>query len=265
MRYFFDNSWLLFLTICVGLFISALLGYRLALSTRINEDSHHHEHITALREGLFVLLALLLGFTLAMVLPRYDQRRQLVIDEANAIEKTMMRAELLPEPQRGKTVDLLREYAIVRRDFARQSLQDRPSLNRETESTKALQRQLWQEMLSVPQQNQTVVFVKYLEALNDMIDVAEERLAVFQNRVPTTVWVIIFLIAVFQCTVAGLSLKRRFWFALVMTPLVVAAVIALVAELDSPHNGLITVEQNSMDRLVHDVTDAKQGTKIDSD
>jgi hypothetical protein len=41
-----------------------MLGYRLALTTRINEDSHHHEHVTSLREGLFVLLALLLGWIL---------------------------------------------------------------------------------------------------------------------------------------------------------------------------------------------------------
>ena len=258
MRFFLDNSWLVFVTVCIALSTSAVLGYRLGVLTHINEDSHHHEHISSLREGLFVLLALMLGFTLAMVLPRFDQRRQLVVDEANAIEKTMWRAEMLPEPQRGKTLELLREYVVVRSQFARQTLLDRPSLDRETTRTKDLQRQLWQEMISVPLQNQTVVFVKYLEALNGMIDVAEQRLVMFENRVPATVWVIIFVIAVFQSLVAGLSLKRRFWFSLVITPLVVAVVLALVAELGSPHDGLITVEQNSMDRLLHETTDAKQ-------
>ncbi len=258
VRFFFDNSWLVFLTVLIALFTSAVLGHWFALVIRINEDSDHHEHITALREGLFVLLALLLGFTLAMVLPHFDQRRQLVIDEANAIGKTMLRAEMLPEQQRGQSLELLREYVAERRGFGRQTLLDRASLDREMERTKALQQHLWQEMVSVPQQNQTLVFVKYLEALNEMIDVAEQRLAAFENRVPTTVWLIIFVIAVFQCVATGLSLKRRLWFPLVMTPLVVAVVIALTSDLDSPHKGLITVEQNSMDRLVHDVTDAKQ-------
>ena len=96
-----------------------------ALSTRINEDSHHHEHITGLREGLFVLLGLLLGFTVAIVLPRFDERRQLVIDEANAIGTTILRAETLPEPQRSRTLELLREYVVVRRDFASETLLDR--------------------------------------------------------------------------------------------------------------------------------------------
>jgi hypothetical protein len=258
VRVLLDKPWLVFMTVCIALFTSAVLGFRLAIASRINEDSHHHEHITGLREGLFVLLALLLGFTVAMVLPRFDQRSQLVVDEANAIGTTVLRAEMLPEPQRGKTLELLREYVSVRRNFARQTLLDHSSLDRETQQTKALQRQLWQEMVAITQQSPTPVVVKYLEALNEMIDVAEKRLAAFENRVPKTVWLIIFLVAVFQSFATGFSLKRRFWFSLVMTPLVVAVVMALVADLDSPHTGLIGIEQNSMERLAQDVTDTKQ-------
>ncbi len=258
MRFLLDKPWLVFITVCLALVTAATLGYELSLSTRVNEDSHHHEHITGLREGLFVLLALLLGFTVAMVLPRFDERNKLVVDEANAIGTTVLRAELLPEPQRGETLKLLHEYVVVRKAFATETLLDRPALDRQTERTKTLQRQLWQELVTVPQQNQAPVIVPYLQALNAMIDVAETRLAAFENRVPTTVWLIIFLIAVFQSFTIGFSLKRRFWFSLVVTPLVVAVVLALVANLDSPHTGLIGIEQNSMDRLVHDVTDANR-------
>jgi hypothetical protein len=258
VRFLLDKPWLVFTTVCIALVTSAMLGSRLALSTRVNEDSHHHEHITGLREGLFILLSLLLGFTVAMVLPRFDQRSQLVIDEANAIGATMLRAEILPEPQRSKTMALLREYVVVRHDFASQTLLDRRALDRETQRAKVLQQQLWEEMVAAMHRNPSVVVVTYLQALNDMIDVAEKRLAAFENRVPTTVWLIILLVAVFQSFTMGFSLKRRFWFSLLMTPLVVAVVMALVADLDSPHTGLIGVNQNSMERLLHDVTDAKQ-------
>ena len=258
MRFLLDEPWLVFMTVCIALFASSVLGYRLALSTRINEDSHHHEHITGLREGLFVLLGLLLGFAVAIVLPRFDGRRQLVIDEANAIGTTLLRAEILPEPQRGRTLDLLREYVVVRHDFGSETLLDRPALNRETQRTKALQGQLWQQLVAVTQQNQTAVVATYLQALNDMIDVSEKRLAAFENRVPETVWLIIFIVAIFQAFATGFSLKRRFWFSLVMTPVVIGVVMALLADLDSPRTGLIRIEQNSMERLVHDVTDARQ-------
>jgi hypothetical protein len=73
MTFLLDEPWLLCTAVCIVLITSSVLGYWVAVSTRINEDSHHHEHITGLREGLFVLLGLLLGFTVAIVLPRFDE------------------------------------------------------------------------------------------------------------------------------------------------------------------------------------------------
>jgi hypothetical protein len=186
-----------------------------------------------------------------MVLPRFDERRQLVIDEANAIGTTMLRAEMLLEPQRTKSLELLRAYALVRHDV--------PSVGPEQslQPTKGLQAQLWQQIVSVTQQSQTAVVASYIQTLNQMIDVSEKRLAAFENRVPKAVWIIITVVALFQSFAAGFSLRRRFWFSLVMAPLVIAVVMALIADLDSPHTGLIHVEQNSMDRLVKEVSGAK--------
>lgn len=50
MTFLLDEPWVLFIAVCIALFIASVLGYRLAFSTRVNEDSHHHEHITGLRE-----------------------------------------------------------------------------------------------------------------------------------------------------------------------------------------------------------------------
>ena len=258
MTFLLNEPWILFIVVSVGLFVSSELGYRLAVSGRVNEDSDHHEHINGLREGLFVFLGLLLGFTLAMVLPRFEQRRDLVNEEARAIWMGTLRAEVLPEPQRGKTLELLRQYVIVRRDFGGVTLLDRAGLNREIQRTKAYQEQLWQQLVEVTQQNQTAVIATCLQSFNNMIDIADKRLAVFEYRVPKSAWLVIFIIAVFQSFVAGYSLKRRFWLSLVVTPLVVAVVMALIAELDSPHTGLIRVEQKSMDRLADDMTHTKR-------
>jgi hypothetical protein len=126
----------------------------------------------------------------------------------------------LPEPQRDQTLKLLREYVVVRRDFATETLLDQAALDRETQRTKALQDQLWQQIVAVTQRSQTAVVATYLQALNEMIDVSEKRLAAFENRVPKTVWFIIFIVAIFQSFVTGFRLRRRLWFSLVMTPIV---------------------------------------------
>lgn len=63
------------------------------------------------------LLALLLGFTFAMAMSRFEVRKQLVLDEANAIGTTFLRAQLLPPPARQEISDLLRQYVEVRLAF----------------------------------------------------------------------------------------------------------------------------------------------------
>ena len=254
MTFLFDRPSVLFIVICIALITASVLGYRLALFTRINEDSHHHEHINSLREGLFIFLGLLLGFTVAMVLPRFEQRRDLVNQEAGAIGTLILRTQILPEPQRGKIMQLLREYVVVREGFARNTLLNQAALNRETQHTKALQKQLWQQVIAATRDNENAVMASYMQAASNVFDVADERLATFDKRVPNTVWLVLFVVGAFQSFVTGFSLKRKFWLPLAMTPVVITMVMALIAALDSPRSGLIHIEQTSMERLVNDVT-----------
>lgn len=44
----------------------------------------------------FQLIFALLGFTFAMAVARYDARREMVLQEANTIGTTYLRADLLP-------------------------------------------------------------------------------------------------------------------------------------------------------------------------
>src|SRR6266478_4192327 len=84
----------------VLLVIAVESGFRIAVLSAANLDEDRREQIAASRDSLGILLSLLLGFTLAMALPRFDLRKQLVVDEANAIGTTSLRAGILPEPQR---------------------------------------------------------------------------------------------------------------------------------------------------------------------
>jgi cbb3-type cytochrome oxidase subunit 1 len=101
MTYIFSEPWLLFVAVAALLFACSSVGYELSKRTHINDVAHHHEQISGLRDGLFALLGLLLGFTIAMVLPRFDQRQELVVEEANAIRTAMMRAAMLAMPPCG--------------------------------------------------------------------------------------------------------------------------------------------------------------------
>jgi hypothetical protein len=142
----------------------------------------------------------------------------------------------------------------VRRSFAGETLGDPAALNRTVQQTNELQQQLWELASQVTQQSQTSLVAAYVQALNEMIGVSEKRLAAFENRVPEAVWIIILLVAVFQSFITGYSLKRKVWLSLIVTPLVVAIVMMLIADLDDPHTGLIHVQQNSMNRLANEIS-----------
>jgi Protein of unknown function (DUF4239) len=253
MTTLFREPWLLFIFLVLLLSGAAAMGYRFAVATRINDIGHLHEQITGLRDGLFVLEALLIGFTIAMVLPRFDHRQDLVVEEASAIRTTILRADVLPAPQRSKTLELLREYIAVRKDFVNVGLITPAALARNTDRTTALQDELWQQAAPVTEQNQSALMASYIGSLNEMISVSEQRLAYLEHRVPTEVWITIIIVGAFQSFVAGYNLKQKFWLSLVITPVVVALVVTVIVDVDSPRTGFIHIEQNSMERLSNSI------------
>src|SRR5260370_21284794 len=91
----------LLLAVCLFVFLMAVVetGFRLAVLTGANLDDDSREQIAASRDSLGILLSFMLGFTLAMALPRFDLRKHLVMAEANAIGTTSLPAALFPDPQ----------------------------------------------------------------------------------------------------------------------------------------------------------------------
>jgi len=114
-----DHPWLFFVILLLGLLFCVNLGFHFR-----RRDEQNLSHIESARDGLNVLLSLLLGFMLPMAHPHYDQRKELIVDEANAISTAHLRAQMLPEPFRGKILGELREYLNSRTDFGRGDLDE---------------------------------------------------------------------------------------------------------------------------------------------
>ena len=60
--------------------------------------------------SILALLAFLLAITMGMASDRFDTRRGLVLEEANTIQTTYLRAGYLPDPASSEIRNLLREY-----------------------------------------------------------------------------------------------------------------------------------------------------------
>jgi len=71
-----------------------------------------------------------------------------------------------------------------------------------------------------------------LQSLNEMIDLVEKRMAALENRIPPTIWIMLTVIGVLTCLVFGCVIRRRFWLVSLITPLMIAVLLSLIADLD---------------------------------
>ena len=206
--------------------------------------------MTAIRDGLFVLVSLLLGFTLALAGARFAERRTRLVGEAVSIEATYLRAGVLPQPYRDNARGLLRRYTDTQLDLD-DAGPDEARFNEATNRAKHIQAQLWADAVTVTQTDRSAITaVTYLTSLIETIDLHEERLAALENRIPLSIWSLIL------SRVSDRNFQPR---PHANTPLLADArprpyhhrriVVALVADLDTPSSGLIRVDHRVMERV----------------
>ncbi len=248
MTYLLNHPWLFGLVVGVSLAAMIELGQQIGAVSGIHQETHRKEQTIAIRDGLFVLVSLLLGFTLALAVPRYTERRSRLVEEAVSIGATNLRAGTLPSPHRENARALLRKYADARVDLDRAGLDD-ASATEAANRSKMIQRQLWADAESVAQTDRTAITATYLTSLNETIDLDEQRLAAMENRIPISIWILILCVSAIAILSRGLTLTRRFWLTLVLGPITIAIVLALVADLDSPRSGLLRIDDRAMQRL----------------
>lgn len=248
-----NHPWELGLILFVLLALALELGRRVAVLSRLHEDPNRKDQMATIRDGLFLLVSLLLGFTLALASPRYAERHALLIEEAISIGTTYLRAGTLPQTYREHSQRLLREYADARLDLGNAGL-DSTRLDETTDRSKRIQEELWRDAAAVSQIDRTPVTAVYIESLNETIDLHEKRIAALENRVPQSVWLLIISVSVIAVFTRGLTISSRFWVTLILIPFTIAIVVALIADLDTPSSGLIRLDQRAMERLKVDVS-----------
>jgi hypothetical protein len=252
MEFLLNHPWLLGLLTAFLLSSAVEAGYQTAVRSRIREDTNRKDQMVAIRDGLFIVVGLLFGFTLALAATRSVERRSLLIDEVNAIGTTYLRAGTLPQPNRDRAQQLLRQYVDARLDVDAAGL-DGARLSQGTDLEKRIQEQLWEGVIEVTKSDRSAISASYMNSLNETIDLHEKRLSSFENRIPRSVWLLLFSVSLIALFTRGLTLVGRFWLTLVLAPVTIAIVVALVADLDTPSSGLIRLDQRAMLRLKADI------------
>jgi hypothetical protein len=240
--FFSLSSWALALVIFafVGIVTAAgiLLGRRLR---------HRHETLrepfSVLQGALLGVVGLVLAFGLSLAVGRYEDRRAAVVSDANAIGTTYLRAQLLREPVRTRSLVLLREYTDLALRVSGQVPNSAP-MRRTAAAQDVLQQRLW-GLAGVAIDADPIASVPrlYVEALNTMIDEQTVRLSALNNRVPGSVLALEVIGGAIALGVLGLYLSvlgRGIW-PMLFAAALVTMLLLVTFDLDRPTRGLITI------------------------
>ena len=239
----FELGLLLFAVILGATGIGVFLGRRVRhLSESLKEP------FGILQGAMLGVVGLLLAFGLSLAVSRYQDRRSTIVDEANAIGTTYLRAQTLAEPARSRSLALLVRYthsAIHLSDRVPGSGEEHEAAVRE----ERIQRRLWAlagaSLETAPTDSAPRL---YVETLNDMIDAQTDRVSALSNRVPFAVLALEVLGSALALGLlaAYLAIVGRGVPAVLLASVLVAFLLLITVDLDRPTRGMIRIPDTAL-------------------
>ncbi|HEY7402699.1 MAG TPA: hypothetical protein VIB39_04210 [Candidatus Angelobacter sp.] len=237
----------------VGFFVVMLTagetGFWLGRGSRTKGFDETKKRISSVEASVLGVLGLLLGFTLAMAVSRFDTRRVLVLEEANAIGTSYWRSQVLPAPEGPEISDLLREYVDAKLNYFAAGI-DPGHLKVSRERIARLQRELWVRAAASAQRDpRSVPAGLLLQSLNQTFDLDSARWTALNVHVPDGVlWVDMF-VGVLAALLVGYNFGvtgRHDFISTCVLAVCIATVMSVIIDLDQPRQGLIRVGQQPL-------------------
>ncbi len=242
------------LTILISL-LAVEAGFRLGRWRRLHSQREHEAPVGSMVTAALGLLAFMLAFTFGIAESRFETRRHLVVDDANAIGTAFLRADFLAEPHRTEVKNLLREYVAVRVEPALHPEDTEQAVARSEQLQDALWARATAESREHPDSDVVGLFI---QSLNEVIDVHGKRIAArFRSHVSVSNWLVLGIVAMLSMVATGYHTGvsgPRSATATVAIVFAFSVVILLVADLDRPQEGLTSVSQQPLIDLQDQLT-----------
>lgn len=201
-------------------------------------------------DGSMALLGLLLGFTFAMALSKHDQRRDMVVIEANSIGDFATCVAMLKEPARDQLRPVLREYVQLRLRMGDIRLAD-PEMNVAIQKTDQLHQRLT-GIVSQSIDSGTPIAVPLVNTLNALVSADAARMAALRDRLSAAVLMLLFGAAVISTCLVGRyhgARQKPHVFETVSYIVLVSFAVCVILDLNQPSRGLIRVDDWPLHRL----------------
>lgn len=258
----YQQSALLIAIALLGVMVfGAELGYRRGRRGRQAHNELTRTQIISIQATILGLLALLLGFTFAMALSRFEYRKQMVVQESNAIATAALRSLFLPTSRDDEVDELFGRYVEIRLESVLrtgQGSQEREQLDLEV---RQIHSRLWRITIEAEEADPgSIPLSLFTQAVNEAIDAKTKRDIAVANHVPEGVLLFLLGFAVLAAVILGYGnglAGRRIVSLTAAYCVIVVLVIVLIIDLDHPQHGLALTSQQSMIQL-QEILDARQ-------
>jgi hypothetical protein len=245
-----------------GLFVGILLlleiGRRIGLR-RLAQDSEGARVGLGVVDGaVFGLMGLLIAFTFSGAASRFVTRRQLVVEEANAIGTAYLRLDLLPTDAQPALREHFRRYVEARLEVYRK-LPDIAAAMQELARATQIQGRIWTQAVVACQDGPPPATMLLLPALNAMIDITTTRTMTAQMHPPTVVFIMLGVLVLASSLVAGYSMaggQPRSWVHMLAFAVIMAATVYVIVDIEYPRLGVIRVD--AVDQVLVDLRESMQ-------
>jgi hypothetical protein len=239
----FDSPVVVFVVALTLQAIAAFAGDLLRKRADSFRQGERHDFNTV-QAATLTLLALIIGFSFSMAVTRYDQRKTLEEAEANAIGTEYLRADLLPEDSGSHTRELLKRYLDLRIAFYQEG--DGSLAAKIKQQTATMQGELWWSVRPAAASQPTPTMALVVSGMNDVINAQGYAQAAWWNRIPLGAWAMMAVMAISCNALVGYGERRKGELFLFVLPIVISLALFLIADLDSPHGGIIRVHPQNL-------------------
>ena len=253
--------WGFLLASLVITFVAIDSGFRLGKRKRERLTGEKKTHLGPVIAASLTLLAFIVAIVFGAVESRFNERKHIALDEANAISTAFLRADLLPKAYRADIRQLLYEYVTLRIEAAQ--IGTGQQIEQAIDRSEVLQGEMWSRAVTLADQQPTPISALFVQSLNELIDMHQARITLgIHYRLPGTIWIVLYSLAIITMILAGyesglsgslhviaMSLLAAFAFSIVLT---------LLVALDRPWHHLSTVTQEAMIDVQEDIRRSMQ-------
>ena len=238
--------WAVFLVVVAIVIVSMRLGFFLGDRERKRGTGGGEGPVGSVLGSTLGLLAFILAITFGGASSRFEARKQLMLEDVNAIATVARRADLLPAPHPRLVRTLLRRYVDLRLQVA----SDPRTLSQAMAETDTIQARLWEHAVLLSRTESGASIGLYVTALNQMMTVHTSRKTVaLVYRIPDVIWTGLLVLLVFAMAAVGFQfgvVGKGGWHISLALAGAFAAVITIIALLDRTTQDAIRVSDRPM-------------------